>query len=157
MTGVAMFGAIGYMPISLQIVNRINATESVLLLPTMLAGALFVAGGSGFMISKCGRYKWTPIAGAPSIALASILISTVTTHPPWQRRLYLGLGLAAQILVLVVEKAIPRRRPVTARRTHAFFREIGASVETVEVDSLFVSPQFEAIESLPLHQSRFFT
>ena len=151
MTGVAMFGAIGYMPTFLQIVNGINATESGLLLLPMLVGVIFTAVGSGFMISKYGRYKWMPIVGTALIGLALILFSTMAANtPPWQSGLYLGilglgLGLGVQILVLIVQNSVPHRLLGTATGANAFFREIGASVGSAVVGSLFVSRLTEAL------------
>lgn len=143
--GISMFGAIGYMPTFLQIVNGINATESGLLLLPMLAGLLVTSIGSGFLMSKTGRYKWMPIAGAAIIGVALTLFSTMDadTSPLvsgiFLAVLGLGLGLIVQVLVLIVQNSVPHAMLGTATAANAFFREIGASVGSAIVGSLFVT------------------
>jgi EmrB/QacA subfamily drug resistance transporter len=145
LTGVAMFGAIGYMPTFLQIANGINATESGLLLLPMLAGLLVTAIGSGILMSKTGRYKWMPITGAALIGVALVLFSTLTaTTSPFVTGLYLfvlgaGLGLTIQVLVLIVQNSVPHKVLGTATAANAFFREIGATVGSAVVGSVFAS------------------
>jgi EmrB/QacA subfamily drug resistance transporter len=145
MTGVAMFGAIGYMPTFLQIANGINATESGLLLLPMLVGLLITAIGSGLLMSKTGRYKWMPIAGSALIGTALVLFSTLTaTTSPFVTGVYLfvlgaGLGLTVQVLVLIVQNSVPHRVLGTATAANAFFREIGATVGSAVVGSVFAT------------------
>jgi EmrB/QacA subfamily drug resistance transporter len=143
LTGVAMFGAIGYMPTFLQIANGINATESGLLLLPMLVGLLITAIGSGLLMSKTGRYKWMPITGAALIGVALVLFSTLTaTTSPFITGVYLfvlgaGLGLTIQVLVLIVQNSVPHKVLGTATAANAFFREIGATVGSAVVGSVF--------------------
>ncbi|GAB2452483.1 EmrB/QacA subfamily drug resistance transporter [Conyzicola lurida] len=143
LTGVAMFGAIGYMPTFLQIANGINATESGLLLLPMLVGLLITAVGSGILMSKTGRYKWMPITGAALIGVALVLFSTLTaTTSPFVTGVYLfvlgaGLGLTIQVLVLIVQNSVPHKVLGTATAANAFFREIGATVGSAVVGSVF--------------------
>jgi EmrB/QacA subfamily drug resistance transporter len=143
--GISMFGAIGYMPTFLQIVNGINATESGLLLLPMLAGLLVTSIGSGFLMSKTGKYKWMPIAGAAIIGVALTLFSTMDadtsplTSGIFLAILGLGLGLIVQVLVLIVQNSVPHSQLGTATAANAFFREIGASVGSAIVGSLFVT------------------
>jgi len=145
LTGVAMFGAIGYMPTFLQIANGINATESGLLLLPMLVGLLVTAIGSGLLMSKTGRYKWMPITGAALIGAALVLFSTLTADTtPLVTGLYLfvlgaGLGLTIQVLVLIVQNSVPHRVLGTATAANAFFREIGATIGSAVVGSVFAS------------------
>ena len=143
--GISMFGAIGYMPTFLQIVNGVNATESGLMLLPMLVGVLITAIGSGFIMSKTGRYKWMPITGALLIALALTLFSTMNadTTPlvsgSFLAVLGLGIGLIMQVLVLIVQNSVPHSVLGTATAANAFFREIGASVGSAIVGSVFVT------------------
>ncbi|GAB3605408.1 MDR family MFS transporter [Conyzicola nivalis] len=145
MTGVAMFGAIGYMPTFLQIANGINATESGLLLLPMLVGLLITAIGSGLLMSKTGRYKWMPIVGSALIGIALVLFSTLTANTsPFLTGVYLfvlgaGLGLTIQVLVLIVQNSVPHKVLGTATAANAFFREIGATVGSAVVGSVFAS------------------
>lgn len=145
MIGISMFGAIGYMPTFLQVVNSVNATQSGLLLLPMLGGLMLTAIGGGFLITKTGRYKWMPISGAALVMVALALFATMTADTsPWLSGTYLailglGLGLSMQVLVLIVQNSVQHKDLGTATAANAFFREIGATFGSAIVGSLFVS------------------
>lgn len=143
--GVAMFGTISYLPTYLQIVEGVNATESGLLMISMIAGLMSMSILTGQLASRTGRYKWMPIASMIVIGIALAAMSTLTvTTPLWLLLVYLfllgaGVGLAMQILVLVVQNALPDRQVGTATASNNFFREIGASLGGAVVGGLFTS------------------
>jgi EmrB/QacA subfamily drug resistance transporter len=143
--GVAMFGVLGYLPTYLQMTFGANATESGLLMIPMMAALLLASIGSGQLVSKTGRYKWMPIAGALLVAGALVLLSTLAPDTPlWLLCLYiavmgLGLGLNMQILVLTVQNSFPLREVGTATASNNFFRQIGATLGSAVVGSLFAS------------------
>src|SRR5580692_12434812 len=62
--GFAMFGAITYLPAFFQVVRGISPTLSGLQLLPLMAGLLLVSIGSGQIISRTGKYRFWPIAGA---------------------------------------------------------------------------------------------
>jgi EmrB/QacA subfamily drug resistance transporter len=62
--GFAMFGAITYLPAFYQVVRGVSPTLSGVRLLPLMAGLLIVSIGSGQIISKTGRYRFWPIAGA---------------------------------------------------------------------------------------------
>ncbi|PNI10507.1 MFS transporter [Arthrobacter sp. AFG7.2] len=141
--GVAMFGAIGYLPTYLQMAFSVNATESGLLMIPMMGALLVSSIVSGQLVSKTGRYKWMPIAGSLLVAVALVLLSTLKPGQPlWEICAYLavmglGLGLSMQILVLVVQNSFPLREVGTATASNNFFRQIGATLGSAVVGSLF--------------------
>ena len=61
--GVAMFGALAYLPTYLQMVTGANATQAGLLMIPMMAALLVTSIVSGQIVSRTGRYKWLPIVG----------------------------------------------------------------------------------------------
>src|ERR1700743_1759426 len=65
--GFAMFGAITYLPAFFQVVRGISPTISGVYLLPLMAGLLIVSIGSGQVISRTGRYRIFPIAGAAAI------------------------------------------------------------------------------------------
>jgi MFS family permease len=144
-TGIAMFGAIGYLPTYLQMVTGVNATQAGLLLIPLMAGLLVTSILSGQFVSKTGRYKALPIIGTVITAVALGLLSTMTpTMPVWQICSYLaimgiGLGMSMQILILIVQNTFPNSEVGTATASNNYFRQIGASIGTAVVGSLFVS------------------
>jgi len=143
--GIAMFGALGYLPTYLQMVTGVNATSAGLLLIPLMAGLLVTSIGSGQFVSKTGRYKALPIIGTVITAGALALLSTMTaTMPVWQICAYLaimgiGLGMAMQILILIVQNTFSNAEVGTATASNNYFRQIGASIGSAVVGSIFVA------------------
>ena len=143
--GVAMFGVLGYMPTYIQMVTGIDATQAGFVMIPMMAMLLITSVSSGFVISKTGRYKWMPIAGASVIAVALLLLSTLTVDTElWVLCTFigimgLGLGLSMQVLVLVVQNTFPNSQVGTATASNNYFRQIGASLGSAVVGSLFTA------------------
>jgi EmrB/QacA subfamily drug resistance transporter len=141
--GVAMFGAIGYMPTYLQMVHGVDATHSGLLMIPMMGALLVTSTVSGALVSRTGRYKWMPIAGSVMVAAGLALLSTLTAEAAlWHLCAYiavlgLGLGLSMQILVLIVQNTFPLRQVGTATASNNYFRQIGATLGSAVVGSVF--------------------
>ncbi|HEY8699619.1 MAG TPA: MFS transporter, partial [Arthrobacter sp.] len=140
----------------LQMAFSVNATESGLLMIPMMGALLVASVVSGQLVSRTGRYKWMPIAGALLVAVALVLLSTLTPESPlWEICAYLavmglGLGLSMQILVLIVQNSFPLREVGTATASNNFFRQIGATLGSAVVGSLFASRLAELLaERLP--------
>ncbi|MET4582206.1 EmrB/QacA subfamily drug resistance transporter [Conyzicola nivalis] len=144
-TGIAMFGALAYLPTYLQMVTGVNATEAGLLMIPMMAALLVSSIVSGQLVSRTGRYKWLPIVGTSIVAVALALMSTMTpTLPIWilcsfLALMGLGLGMSMQILILIVQNSFPVREVGTATASNNYFRQIGASLGAAIVGSLFVA------------------
>jgi EmrB/QacA subfamily drug resistance transporter len=143
--GVAMFGALGYLPTFLQMVTGVDATQAGLLLIPLMAGLLVTSVASGQFVSKTGRYKFLPIIGTAITAVALGLLSTMSpTMPVWQICAYLaimgiGLGMAMQILILIVQNTFANSEVGTATASNNYFRQIGASIGSAVVGSVFVA------------------
>lgn len=143
--GIAMFGAMAYLPTYLQMVTGVNATQAGFMMIPMMAALLVSSIGSGALVSKTGRYKWFPVVGTGIVAIALLLLSTMTPSlPVWVLCSYLaimgvGLGLSMQILVLVVQNTFPLKEVGTATAGNNYFRQIGASIGSAIVGSLFTA------------------
>ncbi len=61
-SGIAMFGALAFLPQYLQLVHGVSATVSGLLLLPLLVGLLVMSISSGLFISRTGKYRWFPLA-----------------------------------------------------------------------------------------------
>ncbi|MEO8908253.1 MAG: MFS transporter, partial [Microbacteriaceae bacterium] len=78
-------------------------------------------------------------------AVALLLLSTMTASTPiWLICTFLavmglGLGLSMQILVLIVQNTFPNSQVGTATASNNYFRQIGASIGTAIVGSLFAT------------------
>ncbi|KDA05040.1 MFS transporter [Microbacterium sp. CH12i] len=141
--GVAMFGAIGYLPTYLQMAFGEDATTAGILMVPMMGMMLVTSLVSGWLVSKYGRYKWMPIVGAALVALGLVFLGTMTPETPLWRfcidvgLLGMGLGVNMQILVLIVQNTFPNRVVGTATAANNFFRQIGASLGSAVIGSLF--------------------
>ncbi|MGG7509320.1 MDR family MFS transporter [Plantibacter sp. YIM 135249] len=144
-TGIAMFGALAYLPTYLQMVTGVNATEAGFLMIPMMAALLISSIVTGQLVSKTGRYKWMPIVGTTIVAVALVLLSTMTPELPiWILCTFLavmglGLGMSMQILILIVQNSFPVSQVGTATASNNYFRQIGASLGSAIVGSLFVA------------------
>ncbi|MDJ0355328.1 MDR family MFS transporter [Paenarthrobacter sp. PH39-S1] len=143
--GIAMFGALAYLPTYLQMVTGANATEAGFLMIPLMAALLVTSIISGQLVSKTGRYKWLPLVGTFIVAVALVLLSTMTsTLALWVLCSYLavmgvGLGMSMQILILIVQNSFPISQVGTATASNNYFRQIGASLGSAVVGSLFVA------------------
>lgn len=145
LTGIAMFGALAYMPTYLQMVAGVDATRAGLLMIPMMGALLVTAIGSGRAVTRTGKYKMFPIVGSVFIGASLGLLSTLTVATPlWLVCTYLafmgiGLGLTMQILILVVQNSFPLAMVGTATASNNYFRQIGASLGAATVGSLFTA------------------
>jgi len=152
-TGVAMFGALAYMPTYLQMVTGVNATQAGLLMIPMMGALLLSSVTAGQLVSRTGRYKWLPLTGSIIVAVGLGLLSTMTPELPiWILCSYLavmglGLGMSMQILVLIVQNTFPNSQVGTATASNNYFRQIGASIGTAVVGSLFVARLTELLST----------
>ena len=89
--GMAMFGAIVFIPVYLQLVYGASATGSGLRMIPLMAGLLVASIASGRAISRIGRYRPFPIAGTATLVVGMFLLSRlgVDTAP------LAGVGLHA--------------------------------------------------------------
>ncbi len=144
-TGIAMFGTLAYMPTFLQMVTGANATQAGFLMIPMMAGVLLTSIASGQLVTRTGRYKWLPITGMFIVAGALVLLSTMSpAMPVWVICSYLaimgiGLGTSMQILVLIVQNQFPNSQVGMATASNNYFRQIGASLGSAVVGSLFAT------------------
>lgn len=143
--GIAMFGAMSYLPTYLQMATGASATVAGLLMVPMMGSMLLVSVISGTYVSRTGTYKWLPIAGSIALAVSMVLLSTMTIDTPvWMICSYIaimgiGLGASMQILVLIVQNTFHVREVGTATAANNYFRQVGASLGSAVVGSVFAA------------------
>jgi EmrB/QacA subfamily drug resistance transporter len=143
--GFALFGAVTYLPLYLQIVKGQGATESGLLLTPLMAGVLVTSIGSGQLISRFGRYKPFPIAGTALMTLGMLLLSRISVSTPiWQTALFMlvlgfGLGMTMQVLVLAAQNAVPFEQLGVATSGSTLFRQVGGSIGVSIFGAIFAN------------------
>ncbi|MFJ9414343.1 DHA2 family efflux MFS transporter permease subunit [Streptomyces sp. NPDC101227] len=131
--GFAMFGSMTYLPTFLQVVQGVSPTMSGVHMLPMVLGMLLSSTASGQIVSRTGRYKVFPIAGTGVVALGLLLLhqldpaSSVAEMSAYFFVFGAGLGLVMQVLVLIVQNAVPYQDLGVATSGATFFRSIGAS------------------------------
>lgn len=143
--GIAMFGAIGYMPTYLQMVLGVDATQAGLLMIPMMGTMLVTSVTVGALVSKLGRYKAFMVAGSLLIAAGLFCLSRLATDTATYliclalAVVGLGLGMSMQLLTLVVQNSFPVSMVGTATAGANFFRQVGATVGSALVGGLFTA------------------
>jgi EmrB/QacA subfamily drug resistance transporter len=149
--GVAMFGSISYLPTFMQVVTGADATNSGLLMLPLVAGILVTAIASGQLISRTGRYKGYPIAGAILTGFGLWLLSTLDEHSTralisaYMVVVGLGIGLIMQVLVLVVQNSADRSDLGVATSAVTFVRQVGGALGVAICGSLFTTRLYDAL------------
>jgi len=132
--GVAMFGAVIFLPQYLQIVRGHSPTESGLLMLPMMAGLMTTSIGSGRIIARTGRYRRFPPTGLAIVAVGLYLLSLLDGGTPfWQQAgsmfvVGFGIGMVMQVLVLATQNAVDHRDLGTATSAVTFFRSMGGAL-----------------------------
>lgn len=134
--GVAMFGAIIFLPVYLQLVNGVSPTVSGLLLIPLVVGLFVASIGSGQIISRVGRYKIFPILGTALMAVGLWLLSHLGVHTShvmaslYMLVLGVGIGGVMQVLVLATQNAVDYADLGVATSLATFFRSLGGAFGT---------------------------
>jgi MFS family permease len=141
--GFAMFGALTFLPLFLQVVKGVSPTTSGVRLFPMMGGLLVASIGSGQLVSRWGRYKVFPVVGTALMTVGLYLMSTVgVATGAWVESAYMvvfgmGLGLTMGILVVAVQNAVPYEMLGVATSGNTFFRMIGGSFGTAVFGAVF--------------------
>jgi EmrB/QacA subfamily drug resistance transporter len=143
--GMAMFGAIIFIPLYLQLVYGVSATQSGLRMLPLMIGLLVAAVASGRAISHLGRYKAFPIAGTGTLVVGMFLLSRLGVGTaPWLASVFMlvvgvGIGLVMQVLVLVVQNDARPENIGVATSTATFFRSMGGSFGVALFGAIFAA------------------
>ncbi len=132
--GIAMFGALIFLPQYQQLVRGDSATKSGFMMLPFVVGMMMGSIGGGRLISKLGRYRMFPIIGSIIVMISFFMFSTIAIDTSrvlisfWMILLGLGLGLIMPVTTLAVQNAVNRKTMGTATSAVTFFRGIGSSL-----------------------------
>lgn len=132
--GVAMFGAMIYLPQYLQVVQGMSPTDSGLMtLPMVIT--LFLSGViSGKTVTRTGRWKIFPVVGMLLVTIGLFLLSRLHVDSgPWiigldMAVLGTGLGLTMQTLILAAQNGAEVRDMASTTSGVSFFRSLGGAI-----------------------------
>jgi EmrB/QacA subfamily drug resistance transporter len=143
--GFAMFGALSYLPLFLQVVHGVTPTISGVYLLPMVLGLLLTSVGSGQLIARTGRYKVYPIIGTFTLAVALFLLSRLDENTPtlvmnvYFFILGFSLGLILQVLVIAVQNTANYADLGAATSGVTFFRSIGGAFGVSVFGAIFTN------------------
>ena len=143
--GFALFGAVTFVPLYLQVVKGHTPTESGLLMTPMMLGLLVTGIASGLLISRYGRYRPFPIMGTAIATVALYLLARLDVSTPgWEAAVYLlilglGLGLTMQVLVLAAQNAVDYRLLGVATSGSSLARQVGGSIGVSVFGAIFTN------------------
>ena len=145
LTGLAMFGAMTFLPLYQQTVQGASPTVSGLLLTPMMLGVTVTSMVAGQVVTKTGRYKIFPILGGGLMGLAMYLLTTLDVHTTRTTSgliyvvLGLGLGFLMQMVSLIAQNSVQPKDMGVASSARMFFQQIGGSLGVAAFGAVFAS------------------
>jgi len=152
--GLALFGALTFLPLYQQTVQHLSPTQSGLMLIPMMLGSTVTALISGQVTTKTGRYKVLPIVGAGMMTLGMYLLTGIGLHTSlvttgiYFAVIGLGMGFLMQITTLVAQNSVAPQEMGVASSARTFFQQIGGSIGVAAFGAVFAR---RLIESLTAH------
>ena len=141
--GLALFGAITFLPLYQQTVQHLSATESGLMLIPLLIGSTVTALIAGRITTRTGRYKALPIIGGGVMTVGMFLLTRLGLHTSlvtaglYFAVLGLGMGFLMQITTLVAQNSVAPRDIGVASSSRTFFQQIGGSIGVAGFGAIF--------------------
>jgi EmrB/QacA subfamily drug resistance transporter len=143
LTGLAMFGAMTFLPLFQQTVQGESPTVSGLALTPMMLGVTVTSIVAGQVTTKTGRYKVFPILGGAIMAVGMFLLSGLDTGTTrLESALYyvvlgLGMGFLMQMVSLIAQNSVQQKDMGVASSARMFFQQIGGSLGVAAFGAVF--------------------
>ncbi len=132
--GMAFLGVVMFMPLFMQVVLGVNATNSGFSMFPLMLGLMIGSILSGRVVSRTGRYKPFMVGGAAVLIAGVFLLGgigpeTTQLELAWRMVVVgLGLGPSQSLVNLIVQAAFPPQQIGVATSSTQFFRQIGNTV-----------------------------
>jgi EmrB/QacA subfamily drug resistance transporter len=142
LVGIAMFGAMLYIPLFAQDVLGRSATNSGIIMTPMVLAMVPMSIITGQVVSRRGKYKKIAVFGTGAVTAGLLLLSTLgvgSSNRDLIFRMILvggGLGICMPIFNLVVQNAFPQSRLGVATASVQLFRSIGATIGVAVLGSV---------------------
>jgi EmrB/QacA subfamily drug resistance transporter len=152
-TGIAMFGAMTFLPLYQQTVQGASAVVSGLMLTPMMLGVTVTSILSGQITTRTGKYKLFPILGGAIMAVGMFLLTRLgvgtsrTTSGLYYIVLGLGMGFLMQMVSLIAQNSVGPRDMGVASSARMFFQQIGGSLGVSAFGALFASRLTDSLRS----------
>ncbi len=145
MIGAAMFGTILYIPLFLQNVTGVSATNSGSLLTPLMLGWVVASIISGQLLSRWGRYRILALVGLAFAAVGMYLMTRIqvsTSQGEVVRNMIIlgiGMGTGIALFTIVVQNAFPIYRIGVVTAALTFFRQIASTIGTAVFGALLTN------------------
>src|SRR6516165_1282434 len=149
--GLAMFGALTFLPLYQQTVQHLSATGSGLMLIPMMLGSTVTALISGQVTTRTGRYRVLPIIGGGVMTVGMFLLTRLSLNTSlWETGFYfavigLGMGFLMQITTLVAQNSVKPNEMGVASSSRTFFQQIGGSLGVAAFGAVFARRLVESL------------
>ena len=143
LTGLAMFGALTFLPLYQQTVQGASPTLSGLMLTPMMLGVTVTSIVAGQVTTRTGRYKVFPILGGAIMGVGMYLLTgldvgtTKTTSAIYYVVLGLGMGFLMQMVSLIAQNSVQQKDMGVASSARMFFQQIGGSLGVAAFGAIF--------------------
>ena len=143
LTGLAMFGAMTFLPLYQQTVQGESPTVSGLMLTPMMLGVMVTSIVAGQVTTRTGRYKAFPILGGGIMAAGLYLLTglgtgtTRLTSAIFYAVLGLGMGFLMQMVSLIAQNSVEQKDMGVASSARMFFQQIGGSLGVAAFGAIF--------------------
>ena len=153
LTGLAMFGAMTFLPLYQQTVQGDSPTMSGLVLTPMMIGVTITSIVAGQVTTKTGRYRIFPILGGAIMGLGMFLLThlgigtTRVTSALYYVVLGLGMGFLMQMVSLIAQNSVQQKDMGVASSARMFFQQIGGSLGVAAFGAIFARKLTESLAS----------
>lgn len=153
---MAFLGVVMFMPLFMQVVIGVNATNSGFSMFPLMGGLMVGSIFSGRMVSRTGQYKPFMIGGCTILIIGVILLTQIDTETTafglsWRMAIVgLGLGPSQSLINIIIQNAFPPSKIGVATSSTQFFRQIGNTVGIAVFGTLLtinLTAQLNASES----------
>ena len=151
LTGLAMFGALTFLPLYQQTVQGASPTLSGLMLTPMMLGVTVTSIVAGQVTTRTGRYKIFPILGGAIMGVGMYLLTglgvgtTRTTSAIYYVVLGLGMGFLMQMVSLIAQNSVQQKDMGVASSARMFFQQIGGSLGVAAFGAVFARRLTESL------------
>jgi EmrB/QacA subfamily drug resistance transporter len=159
LTGLAMFGALTFLPLYQQTVQGESPTISGLALTPMMIGVTITSIVAGQVTTRTGRYKIFPVLGGAIMGLGMFLLTgldiatTRTTSAIYYLVLGLGMGFLMQMVSLIAQNSVEQKDMGVASSARMFFQQIGGSLGVAAFGAVFARKLIESLGAAGAHVS----
>ncbi|HJY72871.1 MAG TPA: MFS transporter, partial [Streptosporangiaceae bacterium] len=153
LAGLAMFGALTFLPLYQQTVQGASPTVSGLMLTPMMLGVTVTSIVAGQVTTRTGRYKIFPILGGGIMGLGLYLLTnlgigtTRITSAIFYVVLGLGMGFLMQMVSLIAQNSVEQKDMGVASSARMFFQQIGGSLGVAAFGAVFARKLTESLAS----------